>query len=75
MSNDGPSASGHRKLLGVILQEMDLVMESEIQEALEIQRREGGLLGEILVRLIYTAPEEIAVALTLQSRFDGEERR
>lgn len=39
------------------------VTETHIREALEIQRREGGLIGDILVRLGYADPEEIRGAL------------
>ncbi len=39
-----------KKLLGQILKEMKLVHEGMIQEALAIQREEGGQIGQILVR-------------------------
>lgn len=55
-----------RKLLGQILKEMELVTEGQIQEALDIQRHEGGVLGSILVRLGYVAEEDISLALGAQ---------
>ncbi|HLF91881.1 MAG TPA: ATPase, T2SS/T4P/T4SS family [Planctomycetota bacterium] len=45
---------------------MELVNEGQIQEALSIQRKEGGVLGEILVKLGYVAREEILLALAAQ---------
>jgi type IV pilus assembly protein PilB len=40
-----------KKLLGQILKEMKAVHEGMIQEALAVQRAEGGQIGQILVRL------------------------
>ena len=39
-----------KKLLGQILKEMQAVHEGMIQEALAIQRAEGGQIGQILVK-------------------------
>ncbi len=52
--------------LGQILKSMDLVNEGHIQEALQIQRKHGGLLGKILVALGYVAEEEVLLALSTQ---------
>jgi type IV pilus assembly protein PilB len=52
--------------LGQILKAMELVTEGHIQEALQIQRKLGGLLGEVLIRLGYVAPEEVLLALAAQ---------
>ena len=52
--------------LGQILKGMELVSEGHIQEALQIQRKHGGLIGEILVGLGYVAREEILLALATQ---------
>lgn len=38
-----------RRLLGDILVEWGLISQAELAQALELQRREGGRLGEILV--------------------------
>ena len=54
------------KLLGQALKEMKVVTESQIQEALSLQRRKGGLLGEILVSLGHVAREEIQLGLAAQ---------
>jgi len=57
---------GRQKPLGQVLKEMELVNEGQIQEALSIQRKEGGVLGDILVKLGYVAREEILLALAAQ---------
>jgi len=57
---------GRQKPLGQVLKEMELVNEGQIQEALSVQRKEGGVLGEILVKLGYVAREEILLALAAQ---------
>ncbi|MBI4243796.1 MAG: Flp pilus assembly complex ATPase component TadA [Planctomycetes bacterium] len=59
-----------RKLLGQILKEMELVNTSQIQEALEIQRKEGGLIGEILVKLKYVTKDDILLALAAQHNME-----
>jgi type IV pilus assembly protein PilB len=56
----------HKKL-GEILKEMDLVGESEIQEALKIQKQKGGLIGEVLVSLGYITDKDLLFALGAQS--------
>jgi type IV pilus assembly protein PilB len=58
--------SGRQKPLGQVLKEMELVHEGQIQEALAIQRKEGGVIGEILVKMGYVAREEILLALAAQ---------
>ena len=64
-----PTASGVdvRKPIGQILKEMRLVTESQIQEALAIQRQRGGVLGAILVNLNYVTDQEVLTALGVQS--------
>ncbi len=57
---------GRQKPLGQVLKEMELVNEGQIQEAISIQRKEGGVIGEILVKLGYVAREEILLALAAQ---------
>jgi type IV pilus assembly protein PilB len=62
-----PDATRYRgQPLGQILKAMDLLGEGHIQEALQIQRKLGGLIGEVLVRLGYVAPEEVLLALAAQ---------
>jgi len=56
----------HCKPIGLVLREMELVTEPQIQEALAVQRDQGGVLGEIFVRLGYAAREEVLLALAAQ---------
>ncbi|HEX7896273.1 MAG TPA: ATPase, T2SS/T4P/T4SS family [Planctomycetota bacterium] len=60
------SGAGRQKPLGQLLKEMELVNEAQIQEALQIQRKKGGVIGEILVDLGYVGKEEILLALAAQ---------
>jgi type IV pilus assembly protein PilB len=57
---------GRHKPLGQVLKEMELVSEGQIQESLQIQRKQGGVIGEILVGLGYVARDEILLALAAQ---------
>jgi len=56
-----------KKLVGRILKEMGLVTESQIQEALAVQKERGGAIGAILVDLGYVTPEDLTMALAAQS--------
>ena len=53
-------------LLGGILLEHTSLTERQLEEALEIQRSEGGLLGEILIRKNMIVASEIMRALCIQ---------
>ncbi len=55
--------------LGEVLIERGLITHDQLDEALEIQKKEGGLLGEILVRLNHVNDESIACALAVQYAF------
>ena len=62
-----PSPSvGRQKPLGQLLKEMDLINEGQIQEALAIQRKKGGVFGDILCDLGIVSREEILLALAAQ---------
>jgi type IV pilus assembly protein PilB len=65
-ASPSPRDSGRQKPLGQVLKEMELVNEGQIQEALAIQRKEGGVLGEILVKLGFVGREDILLALAAQ---------
>jgi len=56
-----------RRLLGQILKEMGLVTESQVQEALAIQKQRGGVIGEILVQLGYVSEMDVKRALCKQA--------
>jgi type IV pilus assembly protein PilB len=55
-----------KKLLGQILKEMKAVHEGIIQEALAIQKKDGGQIGQILVKKGYITPEVLQQALARQ---------
>ncbi len=57
------------KKLGELLVESGIVNQSQLAEALEIQKEKGGLIGEILVQLKFTTEEDIAKMLTAQYGF------
>jgi type IV pilus assembly protein PilB len=61
-----PETRTSQKPLGQLLKDMELVTEGQIQEALQVQRKKGGVLGEILVDLQYVSKEEILLALAAQ---------
>jgi len=55
--------------LGEILMRNDVLTEEQLRMALDLQRREGGLLGEVLLKLGYVNERDIVQALTVQSGF------
>jgi type IV pilus assembly protein PilB len=56
-----------KKMLGQILKEMKLVHEGQIQEALQLQKSDGGKIGEILVRREHITEPQLMLALGKQS--------
>ena len=54
------------KPLGQILVERGAITSEQLQQALETQANEGGLIGEVIVRLGFAKKEEIAYCLSLQ---------
>jgi len=59
-----------KKLLGQILKEMKACHEGMIQEALSVQKTEGGQLGQILVRLKHVTEAQLIAALGRQAGFE-----
>jgi type IV pilus assembly protein PilB len=55
-----------RKKIGELLVEDNLITKKQLEEALEIQKKEGGFLGKILVRLEYLNEEDIVSHLMEQ---------
>lgn len=55
-----------RKKLGEILVEQGVLKQEEVSRALEIQKHEGGLIGEILIRHKMVTEEDIVIALATQ---------
>ena len=62
---------GGRRLLGQVLKEMRALHEGMIQEGLAAQRKDGGLLGETLVRLGHATAEQVQQALARQAGFEA----
>lgn len=54
------------KPLGQLLLERKIISEHQLEKALKFQQREGGLLGQILLRLKYVNEEEIVTSLATQ---------
>jgi hypothetical protein len=57
------------KQLGELLIERKIITKEQLDKAVEVQRQQGGLLGEILVELGFAKEEDIAQALTAQYGF------
>ena len=57
------------KQLGELLIERGVIAKEQLEKALALQKEEGGLIGQILVKLGFTTEEEIAQALTAQFGF------
>ena len=58
-----------KQLLGQILIKRNLISQEQLKEALESQKKEGGFLGEVLVKLGYISERDIVVALIVQCGF------
>jgi type IV pilus assembly protein PilB len=59
-----------KKLLGQVLKEMKAVHEGMVQEALAVQKKEGGQLGRILVKLGHIDESTLMAALGRQAGFE-----
>ncbi|MEZ6013685.1 MAG: ATPase, T2SS/T4P/T4SS family [Planctomycetota bacterium] len=62
----GNAAAG-RQLLGQILKARGAVRESQVQQALAEQRKGGGLIGQVLVRMQACADGDVTLALAQQA--------
>ncbi len=56
-----------QRLLGQVLKQLGAVTEGQVQEALAIQRSEGGPIGEHLVKLGHATQDQVMVALGSQA--------
>ncbi len=59
----------NNKQLGELLLERGIINQSQLDQALSIQRDKGGLIGEILVELGFVKEDDIAQSLTAQYGF------
>ncbi|MFO1009362.1 MAG: GspE/PulE family protein [Planctomycetota bacterium] len=58
-------------MLGQILKARGVVKEAQIQEALAVQRRQGGLIGQCLVELKHCTRDDVARALAEQAGLES----
>jgi len=65
------SQPSRRKLLGQILKEMRVLHEGQVQEALQLQREEGGRIGEHLVAMGVIDDDQLLEALGRQAGMDA----
>ncbi len=56
-----------KKLIGQILKEMGVIHEGIVQEALAVQRDEGGQIGQIMVRLGHLTEDQLQQGLARQA--------
>ncbi len=61
-----PIPSIEKERIGDLLLKYTSLTEEQLSEAVEIQKNEGGLLGEILLRKNYIHPHDITKAVCLQ---------
>ena len=57
------------KLLGEILVDNNIITAEQLKEALEVQSKAAGLIGEIIVNLGFSKEEEIAQCISYQYGF------
>ena len=60
-----------RRLIGQILKEKNLVNETQIQQALSVQKEKGGAIGKIFVELGWVSDAEVLCALGEQFGMDS----
>src|SRR3989338_9533202 len=66
MSEEDKNILCKKRLLGEILLERKKIAPDQLESALRTQRREGGYLGEILVKLGFIEEQEVIAALVIQ---------
>lgn len=57
------------KPLGELLIERGVITASQLEEALNVQKQKGGLIGEIIVELGFAEEKDIAYSLSIQYGF------
>lgn len=55
-----------RELIGEILMKRKRITQAQLDHALDVQKKENGFVGEILVKLGYLDERDIVVALVVQ---------
>ncbi len=66
MNTNGTKPHHSKQKIGEILLRMTSLTELQLDEAMKIQARDGGALGEILIKKNYVMPHEILKALCVQ---------
>ena len=51
-----------KKMLGQVLKEMKLIHEGQVQEALLVQKKEGGQIGQILIKNGHITEAQASIA-------------
>ncbi len=59
----------NNKQLGELLLDRGIINQSQLDQALNVQKNKGGLIGEILVELGFVKEDDIAQSLTAQYGF------
>ena len=59
----------NNKQLGELLLDRGTITQAQLDQALNVQRDKGGLIGEIMVEMGFVKEEEIAQSLTAQYGF------
>ncbi len=59
----------NRQPMGEILLERKVINQQQLQQALDFQKKSGGFLGEILVKLGHIDERDIVAALVVQYNF------
>ena len=70
-AGDPTRASAGRRLLGQILKANGVVREGQVQEALALQRRQGGLIGQCLIDQGHCTSADVARALAEQAGLES----
>ena len=58
-----------KQVLGQILLKRGMITMEQLKHALEAQKKEGGVLGEVLVKLGHLTERDVVVALIVQCGF------
>ena len=64
-----PYKKTNKKQLGQLLIERGVINHDQLNRAIETQKSQGGLIGEVLVSLNFATEKDIAQALTCQYGF------
>ena len=57
------------KKLGEVLLEQGVIHQEQLQAALKLQKEEGGMIGDVIIKLKFATERDIAQALTAQYGF------